>query len=389
MPKEILLQIINQRLVFSFIVILMIYFVVNWVIFKLSFQMLGVAIKTHQMLAGILLAVLNNLIGKQIFRNDLIYLLASIMLLTILMKAIGREKVTWMRAFWAIFIAMAATLIGATVILTPLSLSPALARLRLTPLAAAFGSASEGVIPAILLFLLKTLNISIIPPVKRRIKPLDIGNLIIFVIPFIWLYQDTLRTFKNWGKYNLLELLGEFLFQLFLAGGLLIIYYWVYTTTRHQHQQEKEKVLQLEHDKQELRQEKERLAILYEQVQSKTIEPQVAIDTAQNIIERLQNSIVKQQEIYTENNNDESDTNSINIHLTKREREVLELLVRGLLNKQIADKLGIAETWVNNIVKHITEKAKVSGKLQLVIFAIQNKLIDVNAIKIEDIKDNE
>jgi small neutral amino acid transporter SnatA (MarC family) len=118
MPQEILLEIINQKLIFYFMAIFIVYFVVFWVIFKLNFQMLGIEIKTQQIWGGILLVVVNTLVGKLIYQNDLIYILATIMLLTILMKAIGREKVTWMRAFWAIFIAIAANLIGGMVILT-------------------------------------------------------------------------------------------------------------------------------------------------------------------------------------------------------------------------------------------------------------------------------
>lgn len=42
--------------------------------------------------------------------------------------------------------------------------------------------------------------------------------------------------------------------------------------------------------------------------------------------------------------------------LSKREKEILEMSANGLLNKEIADKFGIATETVKNHVTHIIDK---------------------------------
>jgi FixJ family two-component response regulator len=52
--------------------------------------------------------------------------------------------------------------------------------------------------------------------------------------------------------------------------------------------------------------------------------------------------------------------------LTSREREVLRLVVRGMLNKQIAGELGIAEKTVKIHRGHVTQKMEVGSVAELV-----------------------
>jgi FixJ family two-component response regulator len=52
--------------------------------------------------------------------------------------------------------------------------------------------------------------------------------------------------------------------------------------------------------------------------------------------------------------------------LTTREREVLEMLVRGLASKQIATELGISVKTVENHRTHIMEKSKAANVAELV-----------------------
>jgi FixJ family two-component response regulator len=52
--------------------------------------------------------------------------------------------------------------------------------------------------------------------------------------------------------------------------------------------------------------------------------------------------------------------------LTPREREVLNLVVAGLLNKQIADELGMSELTVKTHRAHVMEKTRAESLAQLV-----------------------
>jgi len=61
--------------------------------------------------------------------------------------------------------------------------------------------------------------------------------------------------------------------------------------------------------------------------------------------------------------------------LSAREMQVLELVVQGLLNKQIAHALNISENTVKNHVKNILEKLEVEDRTQAATVSIQRGII--------------
>ena len=52
---------------------------------------------------------------------------------------------------------------------------------------------------------------------------------------------------------------------------------------------------------------------------------------------------------------------------TKREKEVLDLLITGKKNKEIAEILCITEHTVKAHIDHIYEKSKVHSRIELII----------------------
>ena len=69
--------------------------------------------------------------------------------------------------------------------------------------------------------------------------------------------------------------------------------------------------------------------------------------------------------------------------LSTREREVLMLICQGMKNKIIADKLFISETTVRHHLTSIFEKLNVTSRLELVVHAFKEKLVEVPAENFE------
>jgi two-component system, NarL family, response regulator LiaR len=63
-------------------------------------------------------------------------------------------------------------------------------------------------------------------------------------------------------------------------------------------------------------------------------------------------------------------------HLTRRERDVLELIARGRSNKRIALELGISEKTVKTHVGHLLAKLGVTDRTQAALLAVQQGLLD-------------
>lgn len=61
--------------------------------------------------------------------------------------------------------------------------------------------------------------------------------------------------------------------------------------------------------------------------------------------------------------------------MTDREKQVIELICKGLKNKGIAEKLFITETTVRHHLTSVFNKLEVASRLELVIYAFKNKLV--------------
>lgn len=64
--------------------------------------------------------------------------------------------------------------------------------------------------------------------------------------------------------------------------------------------------------------------------------------------------------------------------LTKREKEIITLVVDGLTNKEIADKLNISIRTVDSHKNNIMQKLQLKSSVELVKYAIKNNLVNID-----------
>lgn len=70
-----------------------------------------------------------------------------------------------------------------------------------------------------------------------------------------------------------------------------------------------------------------------------------------------------------------SEVESLSASLTRREHEVLSLLVKGMSNPEIAGKLFISRATVKVHISNILSKLGVANRAEAISLAIQNKLV--------------
>jgi len=73
-----------------------------------------------------------------------------------------------------------------------------------------------------------------------------------------------------------------------------------------------------------------------------------------------------------------NDENNVDYNLlTKREKEILKLIVEGLSNSEIADKLFVNIRTVETHKTNIIKKLKLKNVIELVKYAIKNNLVEI------------
>lgn len=97
-------------------------------------------------------------------------------------------------------------------------------------------------------------------------------------------------------------------------------------------------------------------------------------DSPELILEQIQNLFASEV-----NNNHPGETNK---ELSLREVEVLQLIVKGITNKEIADKLNISLNTVLTHRKNITSKLGIKTVSGLTFYAIMNGLISGDEIEL-------
>jgi two-component system NarL family response regulator len=65
------------------------------------------------------------------------------------------------------------------------------------------------------------------------------------------------------------------------------------------------------------------------------------------------------------------------LKLTERELEVLRLVAKGLSNREVANQLRISENTVKNHVRNMLEKLQLHSRMEAVMFAVREKIVEL------------
>lgn len=64
------------------------------------------------------------------------------------------------------------------------------------------------------------------------------------------------------------------------------------------------------------------------------------------------------------------------IHLTRREREIVQAILDGCTNRAMAQRFGVTEQTVKNQLTTLYTKTGVSSRLELALVALQKGLVE-------------
>jgi len=115
---------------------------------------------------------------------------------------------------------------------------------------------------------------------------------------------------------------------------------------------------------------------------NKIFENYIQYNEHKNKIEEKIVKLLKDEQFKKSNKKKDKDKvlNEIN-ELSKREKSILELLAKGLTNKEIAEKLFISIHTVTTHRKNIVKKLDIRTLSGLTVYAILNKIVDMNDLK--------
>lgn len=116
------------------------------------------------------------------------------------------------------------------------------------------------------------------------------------------------------------------------------------------------------------------VAILSSFIDSKTL---TDFDDTISIFDETDSIITKMDGLLTKNEEEPTDTEQ----LSYREKEIIACIVKGMTNKAIADKLSISIHTVITHRRNITKKLQIHSAAGLAIYAIVNKIVEIQDIK--------
>jgi len=99
-------------------------------------------------------------------------------------------------------------------------------------------------------------------------------------------------------------------------------------------------------------------------------------------VHRLESKVSSSQQLTAKSQKPAVKSQEPDDNLSKREREVVQHVVRGLANKEIADRMFISVNTVMTHRRNISRKLQIHSPAALTIYAIVNGLINIDEVKL-------
>lgn len=116
------------------------------------------------------------------------------------------------------------------------------------------------------------------------------------------------------------------------------------------------------------------VAILSSFIDTKTLGE---FDETISIFDETETINNKMANLFADNEEENSDTEQLSL----REKEIIACVVKGMTNKAIADNLSISIHTVITHRRNITKKLQIHSSAGLAIYAIVNKIVEIQDIK--------
>lgn len=362
------MEIVSKRLFWELTLTIFVYLMSWLVVLKLGFWILGARIGLSRILPGALFGSFYSLLVKPFLPGLATYFIL-VALLVFFLKVYG--KVRLIQAFWTAFLTLIIIYIGTILITSPLcSLDKNISSFFLkTWYGNIVGTFIETLFPGIVLFILSTLKVTMILPLGKKLIIVDFVGVYLFGALFYWIYNSIMRllvSLKNNPEQILTNLVSEWI----AAFSAVVGYYVVQTSIQKQREYERR---MFETEKTELLNKIQELAGLNEQSNDNDCSPQELINSIGIIVNKLQGvSKIMNDRIKS---NDPKDANVTRVYFSPREMKIIELIVQGKSNKEIAATLERSEGGIKNVITKILEKSGLEDRIQLAVYAVRNNLV--------------